>query len=239
MYVDDHEAPRTPGTEPGSAQAIMESFQRVLDALDAARTELHTTGSLTAPSGGTAPAEPLWPADPASVPAPEPAEPSWPAPDPQVQPLWSVPDPHVPPSRSAPAPHVPPSRSAPAPHVAPLWTRDTTRPERARSATPLRRARLVGTCGVGAVGGLLVVSSLLANGPFQGGEPPSTGRPAKPPHQDVRGGPRDAAGPETPEAPRRTYRIPHLQPGGGTRGYDIEVRAVAARFQGPPPTASL
>ncbi|MER7107222.1 hypothetical protein [Streptomyces sp. NPDC000229] len=78
------------------------------------------------------------------------------------------------------------------------------------------------------------MSSMLANGNLApGGSAPSR-QPVRPPYQDVDGS-QDDAGLEGREAPRRTYRIPQLHPGGGPTGhYDIEVQAVAARFQDPP-----
>ncbi|MGA5169061.1 MULTISPECIES: hypothetical protein [Streptomyces] len=181
MYVDDDQPPRTPGAEPGSAQSIMDSFQRVLDDLDAARAELHRTGGL----GTTAP------------------------------------------------PHV---------TVEPLWAREATHAEHGHEheyAPPAeaQKRRWAGTCGVGAVGGLLVVSSMLGHGALGalgGGDAAPADRPGRPPHQDVRGT-EDGARTGGRETPRRTYRIPRLQPGGGTHGhYAVEVRTVAARFQDPP-----
>ncbi|GGU47736.1 hypothetical protein [Streptomyces lavendofoliae] len=172
MYVDDDERPRFPGAEPGSADSIMESFQRVLDALDAARAELRDTGALGAP-------------------APPPVT------------------------------------------VEPLWERDAAPPAGARPAEPQRR-RWAGACGAGAVGGLLVVSSLLANGALGTGDAGPAGPPVRPPHEDVHA-PGDGDGRDGPEAPRRTYRLPRLHPGGASPGqHAIEVRAVAARFQDPP-----
>ncbi|WP_344361838.1 hypothetical protein [Streptomyces gobitricini] len=155
----------------------MESFQRVLDALDAARAELHHTGALSAPA------------------------------PPRVT-------------------------------VEPLWARDTAHPEHTRPAEPPKRRR-VGARGASAVGGLLVVSSLLGSGALASGAPVPAGQPVRPPHEDVHG-PMGGAGQDGREAPRRTYRIPLLHPGGGAGGQHtvevraVEVRAVAARFQGPP-----
>ncbi|MFF8288654.1 hypothetical protein ACF068_05390 [Streptomyces sp. NPDC016309] len=179
MHVDDipQRNPRLPGAEPASAQSIMESFQRVLDDLDAARAELR----------GTAP----------------------------------LPD--------APLADVPPPRRT----VEPLWARDATHPEDLRTAGPPRRARWVGACGVGAVGGLLVVSSMLSHGALAPGDAGPSGQRARPPHEDVNGSRADP-GTQGREAPRRTYRLPRLHPGGGSHGhYHIEVQAVAARFQDP------
>lgn len=126
------------------------------------------------------------------------------------------------------------------PHVTvePLWARDAGPPADARPAgTPSRRGRWagVGVCGAGAVGGLLVVSSMLANGTLGPGGPGGSGTstpPDRPAHQDVRG-PKGAGGTER-EVPRRTYRIPQPHTGGWSHGHHtIEVRAVAARFQDP------
>ncbi|MEV3987518.1 hypothetical protein AB0J57_01275 [Streptomyces sp. NPDC049837] len=154
--------------------SIMKSFQRVLDDLDAARAELHSTGSLT----------------------------------------------------EQPPPHV---------TVEPLWARDTAPPPNDLPTAPQRRGHWVGVCGAGAVGGLLVVSSVLANGPLgpggQGGSGTST-RPDRPAHQDVQGSQGDGGAER--EVPRRTYRIPQPHTGGWSHGHHaIEVRAVAARFQDP------
>ncbi|QGV77142.1 hypothetical protein [Streptomyces ficellus] len=184
MYVEDHEHPRVAGAEPASAQSIMESFQRVLDDLDAARAELHNTAPFGGSTGG-----PL----------------------------------------DGPHPRTPPPVT-----VEPLWARDTRPPQHGRYSGFLteaqKRGRWVGACGVGAAGGLLVVSTMLANGTLTAGEPGTPGQPVRPPQQDVSGS-KDTVR-EQPGAPRRTYRIPRLQPGGG--GYGIEVQAVAARFQDPP-----
>lgn len=211
--VDDNEPLRTPGAEPGSAQSIMDSFQRVLDDLDAARAELRGTGGLTGPPP-TVTVEPLWAraTHPEDAPAAEP---------PRTAPWRDV----------TPWPDQQASHTAPPP-TAPSW-RDPRSVRRPRLV--VRRGRLAGVCGVGAVGGLLVVSSMLANGALASGGSVPSGQPVRPPHQDVHGS-RDDAGQEGREAPRRTYRIPQLHPGDGSRGhYDIEVRAVAARFQDPPP----
>ncbi|ORT56433.1 hypothetical protein [Streptomyces sp. CB03238] len=168
MHVDDNEP----------TQSIMDSFQRVLDDLDAARAELHAM-------------------------------------DPRAT------GPHAP-RAGSPPPYV---------TVEPLWARGA--PPTVQPRLALRRGRWAGVCGVGAVGGLIVASTVLANGALAPGESAPAARPDRPPHEGVRGSDGEDAG-EQREVPRRTYRIPQLHPGARSPGhYDIEVRAAAARFQDP------
>ncbi|MFC8917826.1 hypothetical protein ACFT5C_18835 [Streptomyces sp. NPDC057116] len=185
---------------------IMESFRRLLDDLDAARAELQGFGPHEGHFGALPPTA-------VGPPPPGPVE-----------------------RRHAPQPPHPPLGPPQQVTVEPLWARDTAPPERERYAdSPSRRGRWagVGVCGAGAVGGLLVVSSMLANGALTSGEPGPAARPDRPAHQDVQ----DSQGPGRAEreTPRRTYRMPQPRTGGWSRGHHtIEVQAVAARFQVPP-----
>ncbi|MEV6399097.1 hypothetical protein AB0M39_30670 [Streptomyces sp. NPDC051907] len=53
MYADRHDPLSTPGGEPVSMDTIMESFQKVLDGLDAAREDLHRSDPWGLGSGNT------------------------------------------------------------------------------------------------------------------------------------------------------------------------------------------
>ncbi|MET9800448.1 hypothetical protein [Streptomyces sp. NPDC006368] len=91
-----------------------------------------------------------------------------------------------------------------------------------------------------------MASSMLANGALAPDRPGPAMRPDRPPadgsvssppeaahpHDDVRGP--VGVGREERAPQERTFRIPLLRHGGPPGGqYDIEVRAAAARFQGP------
>ncbi|MFF9869446.1 hypothetical protein ACF1G0_29275 [Streptomyces sp. NPDC013953] len=288
MHVDENEPLtdplRRPGTGSGPEQSIMESFQRVLDALDAARAELHSleprpygaAGSLDGllrPAGGRTEEattgaggaeEHGWGSGPRTV-APAAAVTSPPVSAPAtppavvVEPLWArgsgsvqPPDPWTRPtgpgtSRPDPVWPVYPGSPVPSAAAAAGGTGSAGGPGRPEGrAWPRlvagRRARLAGACSVGAVGGLLVASSLLGNGAMGPGPWAPSLRPDRPapgtdrPQEDARhphGSVREDAGPQ-----RRTYRIPRLRPGGESPGrYAIEVREAGARFQGPGFTA--
>ncbi|OKJ95089.1 hypothetical protein AMK26_31305 [Streptomyces sp. CB03234] len=183
MHVDDNEP----------TQSLMDSFQRVLDDLDAARAELHAMDPRA--TGSRAPG-PRAPGPRATVPRA--------------------------PRAGSPPPYV---------TVEPLWARGA--PPTVQPRLALKRGRWAGVCGVGAVGGLIVASTVLTSGALAPGESAPAARPDRPPHQGAWGSDGEDAG-ERREVPRRTYRIPRLHPGGRSSGhYDIEVRAAAARFQDP------
>ncbi|MFI6108039.1 hypothetical protein [Streptomyces sp. NPDC051310] len=308
MHVDENEPLteplRVPGTGSGPEQSIMESFQRVLDALDAARAELRQTGPGLHGSGeepgrsagpavrggpvareappkvGGGPPEDSGPGGPRTgVPTPVLVEPLWargsgPAghdtsrADPPGTGRPTAPPPYPahpsrPRSSGAALPH-PEDTAYPdlayldLVHPDPAYP-DLAYPEGLPGAVPPggaggpagtarlrliagKRARLAGACSVGAVGGLLVASSLLANGALGTGPSAPSPQPDRPapgadrPQEDTRhpqGAVREDAGPQ-----RRTYRIPRLRPGGEFPGrYAIEVREAGARFQGPGFTA--
>ncbi|MFJ8588836.1 hypothetical protein ACIRD2_29860 [Streptomyces sp. NPDC093595] len=318
MHVDENEPLteplRAPGAGSGPEQSIMESFQRVLDALDAARAELRQTGpglhgSGEGPVRSAGPAVRGGPVVREAPPragggareADGPGGPRTGVPTPVlVEPLWargSSPAGHDtsrvdPPGTGRPTAPPPypahPARSrtsgAALPHPEDTAYPDTAYPDLAyldlvspdpaypdlaypdpayregvSGAVPPggaggpagtarlrliagKRARLAGACSVGAVGGLLVASSLLANGALGTGPSAPSPQPDRPapgadrPQEDARhpqGAVREDAGPQ-----QRTYRIPRLRPGGESPGrYAIEVREAGARFQGPGFTA--
>ncbi|GGT14085.1 hypothetical protein [Streptomyces purpureus] len=268
----DHDDPQgTPDTEPLSVESIRESFQKVLDALDAARADLYRSDpwglrdgqGRGAPSGAAPGAEAeagtkahaqadadrpgararstfedliffrrevAWGAGDAPAPASPPVP---------VEPLWA---------RNAPAPE-PSSAARPETGCtpeAPAWPEEIRvtagaargwgpwrgAPGRRRRPPLGRRGQLAGVCGVGAVGGLIVASSLLADGRLVPGGPVPSVQPDRPLPVGTDAGP--AGAPRGWGAPADRIRVVSPGTDGGAGGrYTVEVRVAEARFQDP------
>ncbi|MEU0391596.1 peptidoglycan-binding domain-containing protein [Streptomyces sp. NPDC006208] len=280
MIVDDTEPERTVGSGPDTEHSITNSFQRVLDALDAARAELRRTdphlygaheergrADSPPPAPSSVVVEPLWArganlrdARPAVVGEPlwagsaPPADDAFPGTAPLPGFLEEDTDHRNPPQPEEPwwgaARRDTVSSGTAGSHTA-RWPDET--PEMAPPAArwrvritgrvlprlPVKRVRVAGAFGVGAASGLIVASSLLANG---GTMAPVPSAPSAQPEWPL---PDDAAatspegalkqgdnGQEVSDLQKRLLQVPNIYDDGETDGYyDIEVQAAVARFQ--------
>ncbi|MET8678047.1 hypothetical protein ABZW18_10760 [Streptomyces sp. NPDC004647] len=223
MRVDDTELQRVPGSGPAGAQEIMDSFQAVLDALDAARADLRAFDeqdwdgippaswrSRGEPAAGEVRGGPglLYPAPPAEVVEPlwaRSAQPENATPSGAGHPLWAG---------AADPPVGPPPLAGPPPAPPKAGGRHRAAPRRGlRRLTDRRETRAAGVLGVSAVGGLILASSLLVNDdsppllPFtpagQPDGPPSDGPPSDDPGPWVSEGAQPGEGAQGEGEPRR------------------------------------
>lgn len=252
----DPEPGSSPASERDAAQKIQDSFQAILDALDAARAELHAGDGSQGPANP--PRSPAQGVPPSTRDRPRAGDARRAPQDAEVWPLWSrgvpgagheqpggtppVPPPTVGPLRSTPRtpPGVAPPHAAP-PHPAsggpplPQAHRGHRRP------AGRRHARIAGIFGLGAVGGLILASSLLTNARSAPAAPPAS---LERPEQPLPG---DTSLPEIPgtgvlregdsghgvyELQVRLLQVPQVYDGGAIDGrFGTEVRQAVTRFQ--------
>ncbi|MFC9912468.1 peptidoglycan-binding protein [Streptomyces sp. NPDC127197] len=235
----------------GPAQEIRDSFQAVLDALDAARTDLRTLDQQHRRLGDTA-EDSAVAGHLRRVPQEAVVGPLWsrgtrPTADRRTGPPADTPRCAIPqPWDAPPAPLVAPPSDAPvSPEVVRAPERQGSGGLRRRRGPGRfinrRRTRVAGALGLGTVSGLIIGAALLDNEHTAPAEPPASME------QPDRPLPGSSALPQIPgtgvlretdsghgvyELQVRLLQIPNIYDGGAVDGrYDAEVRQAVARFQ--------
>ncbi|MBZ9638655.1 peptidoglycan-binding protein [Streptomyces sp. PSKA30] len=235
----------------GPAQEIRDSFQAVLDALDAARADLRTLDQQHRRLGDT-PEDRAGAGNLRRIPQEAVVGPLWsrgtqPTADRRTGPPADTPRSAVPqPWDAPPAPLVAPPSDAPvSPEVVRAPERQGSGGLRRRRGPgrfiDRRRTRVAGALGLGTVSGLIIGAALLDNEHTAPAEPPaSMEQPDRPlpgssalPQIPGTGVLREAdSGHGVYELQVRLLQIPNIYDGGAIDGrYDAEVRQAVARFQ--------